>query len=290
MGPNRLVELARRPLLDALAVLPVGTANRPTELDVLLAFPEPRPGWDQHAMLHATQGLVSATLPGFRTRLRPMANGHAGGLRALFLAAQQIASSQVEMVIVGGVDSYYDVPTLGWLERNRRLRVEGGRSGFFPGEGAAFVVLASETAQRSMRLPSLALLEGLGNATETRTIQSRTDVLGQGLAEALQLACQDLRTPQRVDDIYSDINGERYRSDEWSFAILRTQQALRSPIDYHSPADCWGDQGAASGPLFCIQCVCAWERGYAHGPLALSWASSDSGLRSAVVLRAPPST
>ena len=286
MGPVRLVELARQPLVDVLSILPTGTAQRPTEVDVLMAFPEPRPGWDEKAMTQATQRLMNVAPHGFRTRLRHIDRGHAGGLQALSIAAEEIASGQAEVVIVGGVDSYYDVPTLGWLERSRRLRVESGRSGFSPGEGAAFILLASQTVQRSMGLPSLARLEGFGNATETRTIESGTDVLGQGLADALQLACRNLQEPRQVDDIYCDVNGERYRSDEWAFAILRAQPALRTS-DYHAPADCWGDLGAASGPLFCIQSVCAWERGYARGPLALSWASSNSGLRSAVVLRAP---
>jgi 3-oxoacyl-[acyl-carrier-protein] synthase-1 len=93
-----------------------------------------------------------------------------------------------------------------------------------------------------------------------------------------------LRLPaEAVDDVYGDINGERYRTDEWGFAVLRTNHALRS-VQSEVPTQCWGDVGAASGALGCMLAVRAWARGYAKGTRALVWAGSDGGLRSAVVL------
>ena len=57
---------------------------------------------------------------------------------------------------------------------------------------------------------------------------------------------------ERINDIYCDINGERYRSEEWGFVCLRLSQYFDNPTAYRSPAECWGDMGAASGPLFAM--------------------------------------
>jgi len=46
-----------------------------------------------------------------------------------------------------------------------------------------------------------------------------------------------------------DLNGERYRSTEYTYALLRTEELFVKTRVGH-PADCWGDVGAASGPLF----------------------------------------
>jgi 3-oxoacyl-[acyl-carrier-protein] synthase-1 len=55
-----------------------------------------------------------------------------------------------------------------------------------------------------------------------------------------------------------------------------------------TPADCWGDIGAASGPLFANLAVAAGLRGYAKGPRTLIWASSERGDRAAAVVLTPP--
>lgn len=81
-----------------------------------------------------------------------------------------------------------------------------------------------------------------------------------------------------------DINGERYRGEEWGFVCLRLSQYFDDPTAYDSPADCWGDMGAASGPLFIMLACQAIARGYAKGPRALLWTSSEGGLRGAAVI------
>jgi 3-oxoacyl-[acyl-carrier-protein] synthase-1 len=51
------------------------------------------------------------------------------------------------------------------------------------------------------------------------------------------------------------------------------------------PADCWGDVGAASGPLFLSLAVEASQRGYSKGPYAVMFAGSESGYRAAALIR-----
>jgi 3-oxoacyl-[acyl-carrier-protein] synthase-1 len=52
------------------------------------------------------------------------------------------------------------------------------------------------------------------------------------------------------------------------------------------PADCFGDTGAACGPLMVGLAAGAMKHGRQRGP-ALVYASSDRGLRAAVVVSAP---
>ncbi len=88
-----------------------------------------------------------------------------------------------------------------------------------------------------------------------------------------------------VDTIYIDINGERYRSEEWGFVALRTQALWRS-LDYEAPCDAWGDVGAAWAPLAGVLAVRSFVRGYARGPRAMVLAGSLDGLRGAMLLEA----
>jgi 3-oxoacyl-[acyl-carrier-protein] synthase I len=56
------------------------------------------------------------------------------------------------------------------------------------------------------------------------------------------------------------------------------------PTAYLSPAECWGDVGAASGPLFAMLACQAVMRSYAKGPRTLLWTSSEGGQRAVALL------
>lgn len=88
-----------------------------------------------------------------------------------------------------------------------------------------------------------------------------------------------------VDNIYIDINGERYRSEEWGFVALRAQAVWRS-LEYEAPCDSWGDVGAAWAPLAGVLAVRAFTRGYAHGPRTMILAGSFDGSRGAMLVEA----
>jgi 3-oxoacyl-[acyl-carrier-protein] synthase-1 len=109
------------------------------------------------------------------------------------------------------------------------------------------------------------------------------------MTQAVQGAVAGLRLPQEgVDLLYTDINGESYRSEEWGFVTLRTPSVWRSP-GYKAPSDSWGDVGSAFGALGGVLAVRAFARGYARGPRVMVVAGSDRGLRGAMLLQAPES-
>jgi len=253
---------------------------------LFLALPDERPGFGAWEADATVRGIRSAEVPGVpRVEVEPVGGGHAGVLRALEFATGRIAEGRDELCIVGGVDSYLDAKTLYWLEEHRRLARDGVRGGFSPGEAAGMLAIASRPACVRLGVASLARVRGVATAREPRSLDSEEGLLGEGLSDVVRRSSQDLRLPlECIDGIYCDINGERHRTDEWGFTVLRLPFAFRDGTAYVTAVDGWADVGAASGALNCMLAVQAWQRGYAPGPRALVWGSSTDGLRGATVL------
>ena len=284
-GVARAVELGKSALNEVLEKL--GQAGvRTARARLLLALPDPRPGFSASEADLIAASLQSAPAPAaLRLQVEPVGGGHAAGLRALELALDHLAQGQDDLCIVGGLDSHLDLPTLAWLDDGRRLARKGVRGGFTPGEGAAMLALMTPAARVHFKVPSLARIRAVAVAREPRSLDSDAGLLGEGLTEVVGRVVSGLRLPDdQVDDIYCDINGERHRTDEWGFTVMRHASALRDGTAYQSPSSSWGDVGAASAPLGCVLAVQAWRRGYARGPRALVWASSPAGLRGAALL------
>jgi 3-oxoacyl-[acyl-carrier-protein] synthase-1 len=222
--------------------------------------------------------------------------GHASALLGLDAALRKLQKDELDACIVAGVDSYLEPETLEWLEDCDQLHGGGALNnawGFVPGEGAGAVLIGSErvasasaSAAASGAAMPLVRVIGSGTAFEPKSIKSQRVCIGEGLTEVLRATLAALPPGARVSDIYCDMNGEPYRADEFGFAGLRVGESFTSLSDFVAPADCWGDVGAASGPLQLVLAVAANAKGYAHGSTALAWASSESGERAAVLLAA----
>lgn len=255
-----------------------------------LAFPEARAGLDPQ--MH---GRLAASLAD-ELRLPPesiyvLPRGHAGGLMALQAAAHALSRDDSEAALVMAVDSYHDPQTLHSLDLRRRLMSAENRGGFPPGEAAsACLLMGADTAARRA-LPTLACLRAAASAREPNTLRASTPCLGEGLSAVLSAVTHRLRAEgEMVTDTYCDLNGERYRNEEFVYANLRTQDAFADPNAYICPADCWGDVGAASGLLYLALAVTAQARRYANGRHAALWAGSDDGYRSAMVVTSAPAS
>jgi 3-oxoacyl-[acyl-carrier-protein] synthase-1 len=285
MGAARLLALAEPPLREACGLL--SHAPMPyRRVPIYVGVPERRPGFgdrDIEWIQHKLERLED--LPIQPTSVELIPQGHASGLAAFEMGLKQLRRGACEACLVGGVDSYMQPDTIEWLDDHRRLARAGARSSFSPGEGAGFCLLVGERAARLLGWKSLARVHSIAVAHERRHLKTQQDGFGEGLTEAVRGAVDGLSLPaERINQVICDINGERYRSEEWGFTCLRLAACFESPSAYRAPADCWGDMGAASGPLFAILACQAAARGYAKGPRTLVWASSDSGLRAATVL------
>lgn len=284
-GPARLLALARAPLEALLGRLPAGVAP---DVTLLLAAPEHRPGWepaDQAALVASLTALLQRRFG--KARVIVSGKGHAGALQAFHAAAELTERAHADICLVGAVDSYLHPDTLDWLFAQRRVVTDQTRSAFFPGEAAGFLAVAGAVVRRQARLASLAEIVATEVAVEANVLGGERECLGAGLSAALEgLAARGLRPGERIERVICDVNGERYRAQEWGLAVLRAEEiAFRDATDYDAPAGCWGDVGAASGALFAILAAQGWARGYAAGPNALLFAGSDGGLRGAALLR-----
>jgi 3-oxoacyl-[acyl-carrier-protein] synthase-1 len=250
-------------------------------------LPAPRPGLSVDQIKQA-RALAQPILDTLFPSVQVIQLGHAGGIYAIDAALRALAADRHAACVVCGVDSYLAPDTLEWLELTDQLHGAGPRNnawGFIPGEGAgALLLMASENARRARAEP-LARVVSVGLGKEPNLIRTDTVCIGQGLSTAFRQAFQSLPSGQRVTDTYCDLNGDNYRADEYGFSVLRTREHFVSASEFVTPADCWGDVGAASAPLGIVLACAAMKKSYANGPLGLVWASSEAGERGAVLLQ-----
>lgn len=283
----RITALAVEAAREAVQVLTGLVGPSGADVDVVVAMPEPRPGVDVAVADTLAREIAAAIEPQARvSTVRFDWRGHASGLLGMSDAVHSIADGVAELMLLVGVDSYLCPETLEWLDANKQLKREGRRSGFPPGEGAAAVLLARRYDALRWGTPVLAEIVSGGVAREPHHIRSEDICIGEGLTAALRQALQPLGdSGAKVTDGYCDLNGERYRSEELMFSIVRVSPLFENAAAYATPADCFGDVGAASGVLFATLAIMAARRGCANGTLALVWAGSENGDRAAVLLR-----
>jgi 3-oxoacyl-[acyl-carrier-protein] synthase-1 len=287
-GPERFRELASPALKEALAPLVERNVGMQS-VHAVVGTPDPRPGLPSG--IEDTLGRLVENVASFTTSQRAtlLPHGNAAGVLAMKQSRDILHAGGSRFCLAGGVDSYLTADSLEWMDERGILKSSANRNGFPPGEAAGFCLLTTGPTASEFSLPVLGWLETVGSAREESPIRTRTICVGRGLSQAIQQATAPLRLPdERVDDSICDLNGEPYRSEEFALTVLRTQKALVDFTRFVTPADCWGDIGAASGPLFANLAVAAALRGYAKGPRTLIWASSEHGDRAAAVIFAQP--
>ncbi|MEM7160639.1 MAG: beta-ketoacyl synthase N-terminal-like domain-containing protein [Myxococcota bacterium] len=285
-GAARAETLAMSALQECIEPLvPVGKAT----LSLWMGVPETRPGWGEADTKQLMRRLSSTLGERFNLeQVMSVPRGHASGLAALELALREVDSGRVHGCIVGGVDTYLHHETIDWLDETRQIMTATNRSSFVPGEGAGFFVVMTESMARTLRLTVLATVRAVSTAVEPHPIKTPGICIGEGLTEAIRGATAPLRLPEeKVATTYCDINGERYRNDEFFYVPLRLWAPFVDSNRFEAPADCWGDVGAASGPLLAMLAIASGQRGYARGPHVLLWTSSEGGTRAAATLSLP---
>jgi 3-oxoacyl-[acyl-carrier-protein] synthase-1 len=283
-GVDRL-EALLRPAIEE-AITPILVSHARLAIPLILGLPEVRPGFRREDVaLLASRIRKAGAFTVSPAPVTALAYGHASGLMALEEAAKVVQSGRVEFALAGGVDSFLEPDTLEWLDANQQLISPINRSAFPPGEGAGVLLLTTSSTARRRKLPVLGWHVASGTALEKNRIKTETICLGQGLTDALRKVIAALKLPEeRINFAYGDLNGERYRNEEYLYALMRTQAALVKNQNFAAPAECLGDCGAASGPVFASLALESGKRGYALGPRALMWAGSEGGQRAAAIL------
>lgn len=274
---QRLLRLALPALRGCLA--PLGDARVPLAMSLALPETETSVPFDRAGFVAR---LAAATDGAFDpARSDPSHAGRAGGVVAIGQAVQTIAQGLASFVVAGGVDSYRDLYVLGALDRDRRVKSDVNLDGFIPGEGAAFLLLASEGAAAARGLSAIAAISPAAVGFEPGHLYSPEPYRGEGLAATIQGLLASGAAPAPITDVWSSMNGESHWGKEWGVSYLRSRPAFADPFAIHHPADCYGDAGAAAGPI--LAGLAALDVGKRRSP-ALVYGSSDRGARAALVV------
>lgn len=281
----RHFRLAVRALAQTLKNAAVGRLElRRTTLHLVLAEPS-RPGMDHRVEQDLARKMILAL--GLEAPLQTIVTteGHAGIFEALASAMSSIVSGRSDRAIVGAVDGYLDELTLQWLKDTERLKTDDNPKGFVPGEAAGFLMLERESAATARGARVLATMEGTGYSLEPSSIYDKTPSTGAGLTDAIRgaLASSGQETP--VNLVVCDLNGERYRANEWGLALSRAFGLDTPPASLWHPADCAGDCGAAAGILNVVVATLSLAQNRSSEESVLVWGASDDGQRGAAVLR-----
>lgn len=284
-APPRVAEI--RDTSTAIASMAVEALAQIIEpesaVPVFLALPEPRPGLDPDLAPQVAEA-ISERFPSVRVA-KPSALGHASGGAAFLSAAAYLAPGRSDVGVVVGADSYLDPATIAWLDTNRQLHTTYNAWGFIPGAGAGACLVGTLSWARTAARRPVALVEKIALAEEKVPIHADGVCLGRALSQVVAGLTEGGPPGAVFDDFYCDLNGEVYRSDELGFMLSRATAKFRAPQAFVSPADCWGDLGAASLPLFVALAAEAGAGGYAAGPVSLLLAGSEGGLRAGLRVR-----
>lgn len=286
-GVQRYAELLFPAIDEALGASVGPGADPRARLGLALALPPARPG-QPPALADDLLKRIYERFGGRFANPQCFEVGHAAGHLALDAAAKACASGAIDACLIGGVDSYLAPETLEWVEACDQLHGGGPLNnawGFIPGEAASAILVATPAFAQRQGLEAFGEVVGVGLGVETKLIKTDAVCVGEGLTQAFRAALRALASGELIHNVFCDLNGEPYRADEYGFTALRTNESFRSTTDFVAPADCWGDVGAAGVLLHASVAVISQRKRYGKGPLALVWASSESGERGAALIR-----
>lgn len=275
---RRMVRLASLALAECLTALPAGHAPPPA----FVSLPEmetSRP-LDDARFLEA----LAVQLPGAFDAGRSSAafRGRAGGLQAIDAATALVAGG-APFAVCGGVDTFLDLFVLEKLDVARRVRSAVNLDGFIPGEGAAFLLVSRPEDAARVGVAPLAALSRAAFGFEEGHLLSEQPYRGDGLAGVVAQLLDATGSDAPVRRVYSSMNGESHWAKEWGVALLRNRKGFVEDVEVVHPADCFGDAGAASGPILAGLAALDLRDGSTPGP-CLVYASSDAGPRAALRL------
>ena len=275
---RRMLRLAGPALKEAVA--DVGSV---ADVPLLLAVPEAMPGRSDPAGPKFLEHLAKQSGVGFQIGAsRTYPSGRAATFKALSEALALLASGTAQRVLLGGVDSYLDLYLLATLDAEDRVLADGVMDGFAPGEGAAFLLLAPRRGPGGRGIASVV---AAASGAETGHRYAEEPYRGDGLAETFQsIFATKGAADQAVASVLAGLNGENFGAKEWGTAYVRSKEHFLDDIALAHPVDCFGDAGAALGPLLMGLGAIGIQKGYLREP-CLVWCSSDRETRGAALLR-----
>lgn len=245
---ERMVSL----LVPAIEEALLGISNTELKsLPLFLGLPNCLFGLTDHLELYLSHQLREKKETSRVTTISFFSMGNTSGIHALNAALNFVENHPNQFCLFGGVDSYLSAPLLDFYDYQDRLFSEQNPWGIVPGEAAGICLLAGKADARSDLNAIPLAISGVGLASEVAPRGHDSICLGKGLGLAWQRAIANF--PSRNELVFQsvcDLNGSRYRVDEFGFAMASLGSIFQNPLSFLTPSDCWGDIGAASIPCF----------------------------------------
>jgi len=274
----RMLQLAKLALAEIVQNLPIDK-----KIPLFLSVPEQRGTTEKSFDRTFLENLVLQS--GINLALaesRIISTGRAGGLSAIKLAFRYFESTDASVVLVGGIDSFYDKERLKALAAEKRLLCGETMDGFVPGEAAVFLMLTKELSY--MNITGMPCIYEPGMGMENGHLDSTQIYTGDGLASAIRAALNQANV-SKIGRVYTTMNGENFWAKEYGVAVIRNKEAIDETVKHEHPAEYYGDVGSASGPLLvALAAINALQ--VKTGLPSLVCCSSDSEHRGAVILQA----
>ncbi len=241
-----MIKMALLALQDTLTDL-IEPESIQKPLPLLLAMPETNPKIDQipPKLLESNLTRLCGTIIDPQ-KIHRMHYGRAAGLQLLELANRYLYELNEDYVIVGGSDSHRNILRINHLEEQQRLLFEGQSDGFAAGEAAGFLLLTRHAQYALTENGHIIALHPVGISDEPGYWGSEEPYRGEGLDRAFKAALSDYQG-NKIDTLYSSMNGESFWSKEQGVAISRNKSFFSDHFTVEHPADCFGDIGAAMG-------------------------------------------
>ena len=199
-------------------------------------------------------------------------------------AMEKMRLGELKFCIIAAVDSYLLEGRLELYDKNWRLKTGRNPEGFIPGEAGAVILLETEEYARQRQAPILMKLGGVSGGHEPNPVTGAKTSTGGGFTTAIQSLAELQEDTRCWRWIMSDLNGERYKAQEWGVIVPRLNQYISESHQLSHMADSIGDAGSA---LAAVQIGCiaqAFERDYAPCGSALLLAGNDLGKRYAMTV------
>lgn len=270
---KRILRIATRPLQSIFKKL-----SPELKVPLLLAAPEKLPG--RHHPVNDRMLKMLAAQSGCPLDIQNsyvVPAGRSGGCHALESAMLMLETGLHPYVLVGGVDSFWDLHWLSTLSAQERLLTERSKDAFAPGEAAVFILLRSptNTANRIAIFPP-----GIGLEPGHR--YSEEPYLGAGLDSAIKEAFAHYNGAP-VETVFAGMTGESIYAKEWGVSVIRSKSRFADSMSIVHPADALGDVGAAMVPLLMGYAAASLALKKIKGP-CLVWASSEFADRGAACI------
>ena len=273
---NRIIKMALMAITQVFKRQPVDT-----HIPLILAIPENLPNISNISPKTLVARLIDqAKLPIDPEQIRHVHTGRAAGIHSLDLAERFLYDQELDYVLVGGSDSYWDDSVISYLNKTDRAKAPGAIDAFIPGEGAGFLLLTRHPEKALIVDDHIIALCPAGVAQESGHMYSDQPYRGDGLSQAVQQALKDYQGAG-IHSVYSSMNGEHYWSKEYGVAMTRNHSHFKEDVIHQHHADCYGDLGAATGTV--LIGLAAENLRKIKGPAShLVYSSSDNAWRAAL--------